>query len=1216
MKRQYTFNTWDPDALKWAHAGVATRLDVFFAHRCAISQAVVDHLEYNAVHSDSFQHIQSHISQLHHLHFDRQRRQYALDVTHWNHVVVPKANALGQSWEPVQLEEWGAFDDTTKWNGYVPTEPTFVALFLALAANRMPFVKRYLQMIDGAVLAGDASKKVPKLIKVLGAGTPFHALYTLMNGFGQIVGLWMLETERNDELLPKFKAVQRRFDLHGWRNDPSYAWGDKCCEGDRALFEAGFPSLLGSCIQQQQRKDVAAYKQSGLPAPSKCKLQISNIAVISTYSEANDVASSIMLQESKVLGLDAEWVSGAGATGSRVDVLQLAAQEPDRMLKVYIFQLSLMCCDGDRAIPGALLQLLRSPEHTFVGVNIQGDLTRLGNHYKCGLGASNPSRRVEVRNFRDIARLANHVDPTKWPSVRSVGLGPLAIEYLRLNPNKDSAAVDNVRTSNWHSTTLTPQQVHYAAMDAAMHLALYLKLASIEQPPPSQPINVGVEVQCLTSSKSQVVATGCITNPPQGMEDNPTIAAGIAQYVLLQESDVLVPGHKPSVADGALSLMQIFQASAPAPITPGSTATSSTHRIMPWPRRQLLVAPLQQHGHDHMADAEQNEPMAEGATSSDGVPTAGTDAYWEGNPLSPKQRVLLDLFHAMQRVGDTLPKAHSLRPKFMARLRDVFFQICDADVVKVLEHLRSCGHSDHTLEQLYTKNYKYLVRRCRRKVGPPSVVLKAYDALIKAFSPTINTPNAGFCSKEDKFLLEKDRTQKALAALRIHIISGCISDPEDLSMYYEANGVLRCIRGTSALEGFHRQLRRMFRGFNTSPQLAYALIMLFVHHWNIRAAIASRGAPNHGHKDQALMHEIHAIELAIGGSGIDGLQNIHEFVDTEEEFLYPSAAVGNLDLDHEHFNHLTCMALRQELGEDADEEDDISGDEATSTSDGVNDDGHGHASNAKKLDAALLALAKLPMSHQWLARTQGILRPAVQPQHISDAEFELMQTILEENHIDPTKNHGHEKFVLEWTKAVHDMAMGRRDDIGAGLITMQSCKVILDRHVSWKQAKCAHQGVKVADDALRQQLRANEPQWQEAMSADAVAPRVHPTANLQQPHAPTPLPFPLAMAAAATTSTTAWDPTSNNMDFDGDGDEEQSSHGTESTRAKNTCFVCGWPQAGVHPHGGSAMHTRRQNKWQCTVPTASHNPNFERDIVPTRGYKRWLKRQQQGAGAG
>ena len=79
----------------------------------------------------------------------------------------------------------------------------------------------------------------------------------------------------------------------------------------------------------------------------------------------------------------------------------------------------------------------------------------------------------------------------------------------------------------------------------------------------------------------------------------------------------------------------------------------------------------------------------------------------------------------------------------------------------------------------------------------------------------------------------KQRRRKGQAVRK-----GCLSDIPGMSYYVQIGedsmGIpqYKCIRGTSALEGFHQKIRQLIRGFAISPRLAIALLFEFVHRSN------------------------------------------------------------------------------------------------------------------------------------------------------------------------------------------------------------------------------------------------------------------------------------------------------------------------------------------------------------------------------------------------
>ena len=85
---------------------------------------------------------------------------------------------------------------------------------------------------------------------------------------------------------------------------------------------------------------------------------------------------------------------------------------------------------------------------------------------------------------------------------------------------------------------------------------------------------------------------------------------------------------------------------------------------------------------------------------------------------------------------------------------------------------------------------------------------------------------------------------------------GLLSDPPGVCLYYKVRTlktglvVYRCIRGTSALEGYHLHLRasRDPRARTASPRLQHAESMWFDWRWNVLATIEAGLMPAIGHE--------------------------------------------------------------------------------------------------------------------------------------------------------------------------------------------------------------------------------------------------------------------------------------------------------------------------------------------------------------------------------
>ena len=199
----------------------------------------------------------------------------------------------------------------------------------------------------------------------------------------------------------------------------------------------------------------------------------------------------------------------------------------------------------------------------------------------------------------------------------------------------------------------------------------------------------------------------------------------------------------------------------------------------------------------------------------------------------------------MKRVRDTLPANHTLRDRFMSRLRDLLFSITDVDIQEEMMSLMKDGWSKDQVEDLYNSNYVHFVRKARRLIPKPQVLLRDLEALIRVYTPTVQEPLRGYCPSTRTWLLEKPATTDKLATLQYHISNGCLSDPENVALYVDISRPgqrcrWHCMRGTSALEGFHAHIRRFFVGHAVSPRLAQSLLICFVYRWNHRAHVKNR----------------------------------------------------------------------------------------------------------------------------------------------------------------------------------------------------------------------------------------------------------------------------------------------------------------------------------------------------------------------------------------
>ncbi|EFA78775.1 3'-5' exonuclease domain-containing protein [Heterostelium album PN500] len=167
----------------------------------------------------------------------------------------------------------------------------------------------------------------------------------------------------------------------------------------------------------------------------------------------DETGLSIEATDKVVLGLDAEWAhdhlpSGAGSSqkSPRVALIQISTATD-----AYLLQMTQMS-----RIPKSLIAILTDPRILKVGVAINQDATTIFKNFN-----------ILTKGCVDLvplARLTNYA-----------GNGLASLAYSTLNGcNLDKNHL--VRCSHWELATLSAEQIHYAACDAWISLAIYTQM--------------------------------------------------------------------------------------------------------------------------------------------------------------------------------------------------------------------------------------------------------------------------------------------------------------------------------------------------------------------------------------------------------------------------------------------------------------------------------------------------------------------------------------------------------------------------------------------------------------------------------------------------------------------------------------------------------------------------------------------------------------------
>ncbi|CAM9365309.1 unnamed protein product, partial [Hapterophycus canaliculatus] len=751
------------------------------------------------------------------------------------------------------IPTFGGFHDRQGFNGAWPSDAylrsvwhkwfydTPVIKADGIRMTRQDYLQRVGQLVDGTILAGDASFKYAKVIRLTSAeqsstSKPIQGIFTIMNEYEQascVVFQKAMKTGSVHDLKNDLKNLfVNRYLGHGFKL-PVILFSDECCE-DRSMFAAMFREIeeeTGVRLFDATDTDATA----GGVELEALALPEGKAGRVVWDSKAINLAVADLLQgcaaQGNVLGMDCEWEPPFnGSSESAVCTLQLAL--PDGTS--YLFHLK----RGARGTTpstfnGNLKRLLSDGNITKVGVAVKGDGKRLERDYgveTCGM--------VDLRSY---ARAC-------WVDLPCRSLAGMTATALGKSLSKDPA----IRFSRWSTPELTPRQIEYACLDAYAAVLLHAEIGKFKDPifseAPSEAPPAGTEV-----APASLVPHNDAPKSPDGQRrlsvKDVNSGDGFVLWDLVHVR--LASAHRP------------FQG---APL-PGGGADPDAYEDDFFDVPRPVQAVYRNDGDvesdlgedDDSSDDDTLDENGGGADVSSAGSSGGGGPSASGPAGDSQERpgqtfaVRLDLFHALNRLSRTMKKRHGAFNPFMARLRDACFLVNREDVELAL---KARGMEDEHVQQIKDQNWSFFLKRCRRLVPPSNELLKRFDKVIEEFGNCVDN-----VSKE---VLLRPKSLKAVDLLRKHIVAGCLSDPEGVAMYYAVGKTkdglpdYRCVRGTNDVEGYHRYLRTLLACYCASPALAHSVLLEFNFRWNVKMMVKNRGLPESlgGHYNQYLVELI------------------------------------------------------------------------------------------------------------------------------------------------------------------------------------------------------------------------------------------------------------------------------------------------------------------------------------------------------------------------
>ncbi|KAM4560266.1 uncharacterized protein PAE49_012507 [Odontesthes bonariensis] len=201
--------------------------------------------------------------------------------------------------------------------------------------------------------------------------------------------------------------------------------------------------------------------------------------------------------------------------------------------------------------------------------------------------------------------------------------------------------------------------------------------------------------------------------------------------------------------------------------------------------------------------------------------------------------VKLDLFHCLRRFSqECTSEHHPLHSTFCQLLSAAFSVVDQEDLKRLKKAYEFCNIRPANPTKQHVREH------CRTQIPPPRELLERVENVLKHFHLT-KDPN--------DVSLYKPSMLKTWRIQRVHILRGCLSDPElSDGIMYRYGGTLQLnhipgegakvplwipVRGTSQQEGYHFHQAQWITGTHVSTELFQAQGMTGVARWNFQRLV-------------------------------------------------------------------------------------------------------------------------------------------------------------------------------------------------------------------------------------------------------------------------------------------------------------------------------------------------------------------------------------------
>ena len=182
-----TWSGWDVEIRKNLPSGIQSMFPYHLEHRALVHVDLVSELATLVLDQTS-------VSACTRLYKERARSVFYGREAAWKQMLcaamgVQPPQPPFDAQEAPALKDFGDFTDTNGYNGWDPDYGFWNRMLKAELERNKDLWTRSMQLVGGSIFKGDHSRKTAKLIRLKGVSI-FKAVYTLMNEFNEIVGIW------------------------------------------------------------------------------------------------------------------------------------------------------------------------------------------------------------------------------------------------------------------------------------------------------------------------------------------------------------------------------------------------------------------------------------------------------------------------------------------------------------------------------------------------------------------------------------------------------------------------------------------------------------------------------------------------------------------------------------------------------------------------------------------------------------------------------------------------------------------------------------------------------------------------------------------------------------------------------------------------------------------------------------------------------------------